>query len=353
MIEKIPEEKPTNQTIIYSPVIKAQKKSGGFVDIFTLAITIVIFVAMIASYFVTVKPSAEINIQEITVEVVWLAAGTFSIGALIKRYCIGKGRKTEDYKSAQESANKGIETLCNSEFFPRVTEYCENYTAEAIKNYRKHQLLLVGLTLDEYEKKYQGKSFFGLLAYVKRGEITFAQAQAARRCNRLKIKEYDPNFITSYNADLSSNKSPSEMYNAERANKKNTVQSLILTTLSSLFIGRLFTDVFLNTSKEAIFLAIIKIITILINVAFKATFGWNIAQMETQRNKLRTSEAAACITWCKNNPAQVKEQAREEVKAENEPQEPTKTAETAPVCVVSEKTDKEPTNLICAPTSLF
>ena len=55
MIEKIPEEKAGGQTIIYSPVIK-QKKSGAFVDVFTLAITVVIFIAMIASYFVTVKP---------------------------------------------------------------------------------------------------------------------------------------------------------------------------------------------------------------------------------------------------------------------------------------------------------
>lgn len=40
--------------------------------------------AIIASYFVTVDTSAELNIQEITVEVVWLMAGTFSIGELIK-----------------------------------------------------------------------------------------------------------------------------------------------------------------------------------------------------------------------------------------------------------------------------
>ncbi len=301
MIEKIPEEKPTNQTIIYSPVIK-QKKSGAFVDIFTLAITVVIFVAMIVSYFVKVKPSAEISIQEITVEVVWLAAGTFSIGSLIKRYVIGKGRKTDEYKAASDNANKSIEKLCTSEYFPRVSEYCENYTIEAIRNYRRHQLLLVGLTLEEYEKKYLGCGFWHLLACVRNKELSGAQAKAVRRCNRMKIKEYDPNFITSYNADLSANKSPSEMYNAERANKLNTAKSFVTTVLSSLFVGRVFLDVFLNLSKEAVFVAVIKVIMILINVAFKATFGWNIAQMETQRNRLRASEASACMEWCKNNP---------------------------------------------------
>ncbi len=301
MIEKIPEEKTSGQTIIYSPIIK-QKKSGAFVDVFTLAITVVIFIAMIASYFVTVKPNAEISVQEITVEVVWLAAGTFSIGSLIKRYAIGKGRKTDEYKAASDNANKSIERLCTSEYFPRVSEYCENYTIEAIRNYRRHQLLLVGLTLEEYEKKYLGCGFWHLVACVRRKELSGAQAKAVRRCNRIRIKEYDPNFITSYNADLSANKSPSEMYNAERANKLNTAKSFVTTVLSSLFIGRLFSDVFLNLSKEAVFVAVIKVITILINVAFKATFGWNIAQMETQRNRLRASEASACIEWCKNNP---------------------------------------------------
>ncbi len=301
MIEKIPEEKAGGQTIIYSPVIK-QKKSGAFVDVFTLAITVVIFIAMIASYFVTVKPNAEISVQEITVEVVWLAAGTFSIGSLIKRYAIGKGRKTDEYKAASDNANKSIERLCASEYFSRVSEYCEIYTIEAIRNYRRHQLLLVGITLEEYEKKYLGCGFWHLIACVRRKELSGAQAKAVRRCNRIRIKEYDPNFITSYNADLSANKSPSEMYNAERANKLNTAKSFVTTALSSLFIGRLFSDVFLNLSKEAVFVAVIKVITILINIAFKATFGWNITQMEIQRNRLRTSEVSACMEWCKNNP---------------------------------------------------
>ena len=54
-------------------------------------------------------------------------------GALIKRYAIGKGRKTDEYKSACENANKSIEKLCASEYFSRVSEYCEIYTIEALK----------------------------------------------------------------------------------------------------------------------------------------------------------------------------------------------------------------------------
>ena len=193
MIEKSPEEKTGGQTIIYSPIIK-QKKSGAFVDVFTLAITVVIFIAMIASYFVTVKPNAEISVQEITVEVVWLAAGTFSIGSLIKRYAIGKGRKTDEYKAASDNANKSIERLCTSEYFPRVSEYCENYTIEAIRNYRRHQLLLVGLTLEEYEKKYLDRESGVLGASVDLRELRVVQTKAVRRCNRIRVGIFSAGF---------------------------------------------------------------------------------------------------------------------------------------------------------------
>ena len=61
-MDKIPEE---DKNVMNVTVINKPKKDGAFVDIFTMAITIVIFVAIIASYFVTVDTSAELNIQEI------------------------------------------------------------------------------------------------------------------------------------------------------------------------------------------------------------------------------------------------------------------------------------------------
>lgn len=300
MIDKIPDKKE-DVPFIYSPRIK-ERKDGAFVDIFTMVITIVIFVAIIASYFVTVDTSAELNIQEITVEVVWLVAGTFSIGELIKRYARSRGRKTEDYKDAVEEANAKIKDLCASPYRPLVSAYCEHCTADTIDTYRKHQLLLVGLTLNEYNNKYCGKGASELRKAVRRKEISFSQYRAIRRCNRIKIKAYDSNFITSYNSVLSLNKTPSEMFDAEHADHLNTAKSLVLAFVSAVFIGRLFAKVIFNLSSAVVFAAIIKIIMILINVSFKASFGWNLSRMEIQRNKLRASEAESCMEWCKTNP---------------------------------------------------
>ena len=95
------------------------------------------------------------------------------------------------------------------------------------------------------------------------------------------------------------------MFDAERAERINTIKSLILAFVSAVFIGRLFAKVIFNFSSAVIFAAIIKVIMILINVSFKASFGWNLSRMEIQRNKLRASETEACMEWCKQNPVQL------------------------------------------------
>lgn len=73
---------------------------------------------------------------------------------------------------------------------------------------------------------------------------------------KIKIKAYDPNFITSFNATFTSNKTPSEMFDAERADRINTIKSLILAFVSAVFIGRLFAKVIFNFSSAVIFAAI-------------------------------------------------------------------------------------------------
>ena len=108
-------------------------------------------------------------------------------------------------------------------------------------------------------------------------------------------------------------KTPSEMYDAERADRINTVNSLILATVSALFIGRMFVNVALNMTSAAVFSAIIKVIMILINVSFKSSFGWKLSQMEMTRNLLRGDETEACIEWCKRNPVSALEQSAQSV----------------------------------------
>lgn len=302
MIDKIPET--GQQTVVYSPIIKTKKQSGAIMDFFLICVTVVIFLAVIASYFVIVDIDASLDWRQMTVDVVWLASGTFCIGALSKKYTLSKGRKTEEYIKAKELAKQKINELCKSPCVDEVTDYCEAYTQRAVYVFRHHTLSIVGMDIEEYNSKYLAKGKFYLLKLVRKHELTWEQYKAIRKCNKLKIKPYETSFLLSYEADLSVTHSPSEMYNVERLNTVDTIKSIILTILSSLFIGRLFSSVILNASAEAVFECVIKVISILVNIAFKSTTGWNFALMEQSRNNLRASETEACIEWCKRHPKQ-------------------------------------------------
>ena len=160
----------------------------------------------------------------------------------------------------------------------------------------------MGLTVQDYEKRFIGLESRELRALIKNGEINQKQYKAIRRCDKIRVKPYDPNFILSFKSEIDSSKSPSEMYNTEREDRLDTVKSIFTTLISSVFVCSLVSDVVLNLSKEVIIAAVIKIITMMIYIAFKTSFGWNISRKEIKRNELRASEAEACEKWCKANP---------------------------------------------------
>ena len=92
------------------------------------------------------------------------------------------------------------------------------------------------------------------------------------------------------------------MYNVELEDKANALKSVLSTLISSLFVCTMTSSILYDFSTAAIIGAITKVIMILVTVWFKASFGWNITLQEIKRNKLRASEAVACMKWCKDNP---------------------------------------------------
>lgn len=287
---------------------------NGFSETFITILIALLFVALIATYFVVFDVEAEIDIKRITVNTVWFAVGTFSIATLGKRLFREKGKKSDEYKTAARDANAAIEKLCESEYADRAADYCKQYTIDAIKRYREHQLTVVGIKYEEYEEKYLSLGFFALLDKWLKKELTFEAFCALRRCNTVKMKPYNPNFILSYNSAVNADTTPSAMFNVEGADLWNNVSSAFATIFSAIFVGSLLTDVFFNWSAEVFFEAVVKIVMLAINFVFKAIFGWNLSLMETQRNKLRASEAQACMDWAKRNPKKLEENANEEDK---------------------------------------
>lgn len=297
MINKIPEDKkPMNVTIV-----KKEKSAGSFVDTLLTVLLIVIVFALESSYFVVFNPDMQINVKSLTLNTIWFAIGTISVGMLTKKIAKNKGRQTKEYEESEIYANGAIKKINETIGAERVSEYCANYTEETLYRGRKYLLSAVGLSVEDYEKRFIGKGKKELSEMVKAKEITQEQLKALIRCNRLKIREYDPNFILSYNSEIDSNKTPSSMYNVELSDKANTAKSVIGTLVSSLFVCSMTSSILYDFSNEAIIGAVTKIIMILVNVCFKASFGWNITLQEIKRNKLRASEAEACEKWCKGN----------------------------------------------------
>ena len=231
MLEKIPKSKAGGNTIIYSPVIK-QKKSGAVVDALLTVLLIVIVFALEASYFVVFNPDMQINAKSLTLNTLWFAIGTIAVGGLTKKIAKDKGRETKEYEESETQANGAITQINETIGAERVSEYCENYTAETLYRCRKYFLSAVGLTVEDYETKFIGKGKKELSALVKGKKITVEQYKAIIKCGRLKVREYDPNFILSYESEIDSNKTPSAMYNVELADKTNTVKSLVSTLVS-------------------------------------------------------------------------------------------------------------------------
>lgn len=283
-------------------VINKERNAGAFVDWLLTALVFVIVFALTASYFIIFDGDVTLDLKSLTLNTLWFAAGTVSVGILTKKIAKNKGRASKEYRVSEEQANAAIKKIRAEIGSERVGEYCRYYTENTVERCRKYYLSGVGLSAEDYEKKYIGKGRKELIGMVKRKEITLEQFKAIRHCDRLKIKAYDPNFILSFNSEIDSNKTPSSMYNTEREDTANTVKSIARTLVSSLFVCTLTTNILYDFSKAAIIGAITKIVMILVTISFKASFGWNIALKEMKRNRLRASEAEACERWCRENP---------------------------------------------------
>ena len=297
MIDKV-NEKPVvkNEYNIYQ---RPPKNSGAIIDWFMTALVVVIAIAIIATYFVEFDAEADLNLKKATTQTLWLAVGTFCVGELAKRIFRRKGEKTEDYKTAETEANAAIKELNESEHANRAAEYCKHVTDTTIERYRSHQLVTVGIDMETFKDRYLGKGAFYLLKLMLKGKLSFLQLKAVWRCNHVKTKAYDPRFITSYNSEDNSELVPSEQNNTRKADRKNSLTSVLFSVGSAAGIGFVFHDVLVNFSAEVLFLAIIKIVIMTINFALKATFGWNLSIMDIRRNRLRKSEAQACIAYAK------------------------------------------------------
>lgn len=277
-----------------------QRQNNEFIDWILAALVVIIIMAIIIVFFVDFNVETKLNIKKATTQMIFMSLATFCVGELSKRIFKRKGEKLKSYKDAEEEAKKEIKALNDSGFSIYAEDYCKSITETTIKRKRLHLLTSVGIDYDDYINNYCGKGFLYFFQFLKDKKLSFLQIKTIIKCNHIKLKPYNPQFITSYAAEIICDIVPSEQNNVNLADAKNTIVSILLSAGSSFGIGFIFYDVLVNFSLENIFLAIIKLILIAIIFALKAMFGWNLSVMETRRNLLRASEAKACVEYAKS-----------------------------------------------------
>ncbi|MBS5023999.1 MAG: hypothetical protein KH054_12710 [Firmicutes bacterium] len=311
MIEPIKTEKP--EQIIYAPVIKPKKNINAFVNGVLISTAVSIFLAMLATYFVTLCFDGEIGVKDFSVNCVWLMVGSYSLGTVTKKIATNKAHMTEGFTEVRELADKKLKELRAQGYGARIAEYCRNYEITEQNNVRKVICLNYNLDFSAYVEKYAGKTLREIRAQYPNDLLTDGQKKAIRKANKVKIHHYDPDFLR-WEETAKGYRSPSEAYRADVANKINSVNSIVKNIISSLFACSIGVDLLMNFNKQTVIMALIKVAFIIINVANKFIFAWqNTTVTECNRYRLKASEADNFLDWCKANPPKTEESKEENV----------------------------------------
>lgn len=282
MVEKIPETMAKTQTITYAPVIKQKKTmSEGGINTLLLIAMIVLFVAMGATYFVEELPDIVFEPKMLVKDALWVAICGFSISEIAKRMFVNKAHYTAEYKQAVKESKESFATLTDEELNSRA-EYCKAYEEAVYYTERNRMLQDAHISIEDYENLYCGKDIEVSERLTKR------QVKTLKAVSKLKRIHYDSDFLNSSRA-TNTRYSPSDMYNATREDKVNSISSAIFTVLGCLFCVSLMGDLVFSFSKAALFTAIVKITFTLIIVTTKAVFGWNLV-MRTEINRLEVQK---------------------------------------------------------------
>ena len=295
MIEKIAETARPAQTITYAPVIK-QKKAMSEIGINTLLLVAmcILFLAMVATYFVEELPDIVLEPKMLVKDALWVAICGFSISEIAKRIFINKAHFTVEYKEAVKQTKDELAKLTDEELNCR-SEYCKAYEESVYYTERNRMLLDANLSINDYEERYSKMDSVTL----KQEGLSKQQMKIIKAISKLKRIHYDADFLNSSRA-TNTKYSPSNMYDATREDRVNTISSAIFTIFGCLFCVSLMGDLVFSFSKAALFTSIVKIKFTLIIVTTKAVFGWNLV-MRTEINRLETQkeEVASLKRWYK------------------------------------------------------
>lgn len=213
-----------------------------------LASGILVLVAIVLMYLTDIAASVSFSWKDFTLNGILVFVGSQCLHSIAKAYSRNRKRDEKEYEEAAKKSKEAIEELVKSEYSARVTEYCNHHTEETTVRIKTAILSPAGLTYKDYTEKYIGKNGKELLNAYPEEKLTKEQVKAIKKCNRVKIKPYDPNFLRESFSDGVSELEPSNRYKPKRDYSIETLRNAVQGLFLCLFAVNIGGDIILNWS---------------------------------------------------------------------------------------------------------
>ena len=300
-MDKLPEGNAKPEYInVYTSKDRTGKNRGT--NNVLLASGILVLVAIVLMYLTDIAASVSFSWKDFTLNGILVFVGSQCLHSIAKAYSRNRKRDEKEYEEAAKKSKEAIEELVKSEYSARVNEYCNHHTEETTARIKTAILSPAGLTYKDYTEKYIGKNGKELLNAYPEEKLTKEQVKAIKKCNRVKIKPYDPNFLRESFSDGVSELEPSNRYKPKRDYSIETVRNAVQGLFLCLFAVNIGGDIILNWSFATFITCLIKVFCAVMQAVNGFIFGTNNVQTEINLLLTKSSEAKACMEWCKANP---------------------------------------------------
>lgn len=284
-----------------NPVVEVNEESERKFSLNTVLwiVAIIILLGIVATYFVEELPGFVFDLRNISGQVVFVFLGGFALGELFKQIAINKAHDSDEYKGAKKYAEKELDKISGT-MQEGINAYCSAVAHQRYTVARNAILDKAKIPVDEYERKYITLSKSEILKRYPDCGLSKKQLQAIKAANAVKRQIYEPDFLQSVVVE-ESELVPSKRFNTRKKNLLNTIYSIGLGAIGTMFAVSLASQLIFAFSPAVLFVAVIKILTIIITIAFKFNFGWNLVMVdEINRLALQAKEAQNyCIWWGK------------------------------------------------------
>ena len=304
MIEKL--SSGASNAVNVTTIVKAPKKLKGeeVINKALYATIALLLIAILSTFFVKELPGLALDLRNIALDAIWVIACSYTIGELFKRVFINKAKATEEYAEAKEMAKNAVNSLTPFEL-EHKGDYCKAYSEDVYNTHLNLLLSNISISKEEYMEKYKLLNYKELKA--KYGELLPKRTlKSLANINKLKHNDYNPEFFNVW-VEYDAYATPSQMFNVKRENRKNVITSAITSTATGFFSVTFAGSFIFSFSIAVLFMAIVKITSVIIFASLKANFGWNLVMgTEVGRFQAQVSEVKNLKHYCEKIKEQTK-----------------------------------------------